>query len=53
MRVFKDASVTGGAPCPKCGRPAIFVVEDRLKYKCGDGDRWARTIDQEDDRSVL
>lgn len=55
-KVRADGSVENGPPCPGaiqlsaggnvtlqgCGRPAIFVVEDRTKFKCAYGHRWNR-----------
>lgn len=50
--IGKNASVRSGPPCPgavisatemiPCGRPAVFVVENRTKYKCAYGHRWVR-----------
>lgn len=48
MKVYSDAHVAQGPPCPECGRLAIFVVEDRSMYKCGNGDRWLRDRAEEE-----
>lgn len=51
MKVYKDAHVSSGVRCPTpgCDGRAIFVVESRSKYKCGNGHRWLRDRDLEEE----